>query len=133
MADREEVGTAGSGRGPRRRPTGTKPEPPSARSEPVPACLRARRRRSGSAARADRTTRNPGRSAGGVRDQSARLGGGRTIQDPLAAGAKEPIPQPIAAQPKLEPAASQAVAPCAHRTLAGGPVERGPPLGEVGG
>jgi hypothetical protein len=64
---------------------------------------------------------------------ASRLGGGRAVQDPVAAGADEPVPLPVAAQPKLEPAASEAVAPGAHRTLAGEPVERGPSLGEVGG
>src|SRR5512133_4235347 len=54
------------------------------------------------------------------------------VQDPVAAGAGEPVPLPVAAQPQLEPAAGQAVAPGAHRALAGEPLERGPSLGDVG-
>src|SRR5512133_4090513 len=72
------------------------------------------------------------RSPRGVRDQCVRLGGGRAVQDPVAAGAGEPVPLPVAAQPQLEPAAGQAVAPGAQRALAGEPLERGPSLGDVG-
>src|SRR4030095_8834674 len=41
-----------------------------------------------------------GRRAGSIGgSQRIRVGGGRTVQDPLAAGADEPVPLPVAAQP----------------------------------